>query len=76
MITVYKDPACTQVKEVHENVNDIRQLLEGDEFMALLERDAIRVTNVLGTKNASYRPVYWRRNSNPTGYTDYIVTVQ
>lgn len=76
MITIYNPQDQSEVIETLENVDDYRELLNKNQWMALLPADVKKTIAVLGTAHASGQKVYWRRNDNTSVYTDYVITIK
>lgn len=76
MVTIYTSKDGTTQKSVHEDVNDIRDLLLPTQFLVTLQRDAVKAVRTLGSANVEFREIHWRKNSNRTIYTDYILNIK
>ena len=74
MIEVFKSGDLTQGTTYE--VKDYRDLLGDNEVLCVRQRDAVKLTRVLGTKNTTIQEVVWKPARNTQAYKDWLVTIK
>lgn len=74
MIIVFEGGDLTQ--ETTHQVGDYRDLLGPNQVLCVRQRDAVKLSRVLGTKNTSIEEVLWKPAKNTQAYKDWVVTIR